>query len=82
MNQTKLGSFYEACLNILIGYTIASAANYFVLPYWFGKVTVTDSMTIGLVFTAISLARSYMIRRWFNARLHRLAMAIADQRND
>jgi len=68
MLQTKLGSFYEACLNILIGYTIASAANYLVLPFFLEGVTVGNSLLIGLIFTVISLIRTYVIRRWFNHR--------------
>jgi hypothetical protein len=32
---------------------------------------------IGAWFTAISIARGYVLRRWFNARLHRAAQRIA-----
>ncbi len=82
MLQSKLGSFYEALINILIGYSISTAANWLVLPYWFEGVTLGNSMVIGLVFTVISLARSYIIRRWFNARLHKLALKMADGREE
>ena len=66
MAQTRLASFIEACANIAVGFGINFMANLFVLP-WFGfNVTPTDAFGIGVVFTAISLARSYIIRRWFN----------------
>ena len=66
MAQTRLGSFVEAWANILVGFGVNFAANLIVLP-WFGfNVTAGDAFGIGLVFTAISLVRSYVIRRWFN----------------
>jgi len=66
MAQTKLGSFVEAWANILVGFGVNFTANLIVLP-WFGfDVTAGDAFGIGLVFTAISLVRSYVIRRWFN----------------
>ena len=66
MAQTKLGSLAEAWANIAVGFGINFAANLIVLP-WFGfDVTAADAFGIGVVFTAISLARSYILRRWFN----------------
>ena len=29
------------------------------------------------IFTVVSVARSYVVRRWFNARLHSAALKIA-----
>jgi hypothetical protein len=64
--QTRMGSFVEAWANILVGFGINYAANLLVLP-WFGfHVTAGQAFGIGLIFTAISLARSYVLRRWFN----------------
>jgi len=64
--QSRLASFAEAWANIAVGFGINFAANLIVLP-WFGfAVTAGDAFGIGLVFTAISLARSYVLRRWFN----------------
>lgn len=64
--QTKLGSFAEAWANIAVGFSINYCANLLVLP-WFGlNVTPSDAFGIGVIFTVISLARSYILRRWFN----------------
>lgn len=64
--QTRLGSFIEASANITVGFGINFAANLVVLP-WFGfPVSTGQALGIGVVFTAISLARSYVLRRWFN----------------
>lgn len=75
--QSRLESLVEAVVNILLGFGINFTANLIVLP-WFGfALTPTDAFGIGLVFTAISLARSYLIRRWFNARLVAFSARVA-----
>lgn len=56
----------EAATNIAIGYLVSVAANIIVLPAFGYDVTIADSFAIGLAFTAISLARSYILRRIFN----------------
>lgn len=66
MTQTRLGSFVESLANIAIGFGINFAANLLVLPMFGFAVTPTDAFGIGLAFTAISLARSYVVRRLFN----------------
>lgn len=66
MTQTRAGSFTEAWANIAVGFGINFIANMIVLP-WFGfHVTPSQAFGMGLIFTAISLARSYALRRWFN----------------
>lgn len=71
MKQTRLGSLVEALTNILIGYTVAVTANYFILPLYPPPITVETSMIIGLWFTLIALVRQYLVRRWYNWRLHK-----------
>ena len=39
-----------------------------VLPLYGFHVTGAQAFGMGLVFTVISVARSYAIRRWFNFR--------------
>lgn len=56
----------EAATNVAIGYLVSVAANIVVLPAFGYDVTIADSFAIGLAFTAISLARSYILRRVFN----------------
>lgn len=56
----------EAATNVAIGYLVSVAANIIVLPMFGYDVTIADSFAIGLAFTAISLARSYILRRIFN----------------
>jgi hypothetical protein len=67
MAQTKLGSFIEAWANIFVGFAINFFANMVILPLFGLHVTAGSAFKIGLIFTAISLVRSYVLRRWFNS---------------
>jgi hypothetical protein len=64
--QTRFGSFVESWANIAIGFAINFTANLLILPLFGLPVTPGDAFGIGLVFTGISLARSYLLRRCFN----------------
>lgn len=77
MTQTRLGSLIEACVNIFIGYWINFAANLAILPLFGFTPTIKQNLMIGLLFTVVSVARQYVIRRWFNARLHAAAQRLA-----
>lgn len=79
MRQTRWGSFVEVCINIAIGFGINWVANITVLPMYGFNVTGSQAFSIGLVFTVISVARSYVIRRWFEGRIHRAAMKLAGE---
>lgn len=68
--QTRLESFTEALINIAIGFFINFWGNWFILPLvGFTTLTVKDNFTIGLLFTIISVARQYAIRRWAQQHL-------------
>jgi hypothetical protein len=77
MQQTKIESLVEALINILIGFSINFTANMLLFPLFGWSISFGQNIQLGILYTAISLARSYSIRRWFNAGLHRVAMAIA-----
>ena len=77
MTQTKLGSFIESLFNIVIGYMVALASQLIIFPIVGIDIPFSTNLVIGAWFTAISLARSYIIRRWFNARLHAAALALS-----
>lgn len=67
MSQTKIGSFAEAWSNIAIGFSINFTANLLILPlFGFHTLTLEKNFAIGILYTAISLVRSYCLRRWFN----------------
>lgn len=66
MGQTRTGSLAEAFANIAVGFGINYVANLLVLPLFGLAVTPADAAGIGVIFTAISLVRSYVLRRYFN----------------
>lgn len=64
--QSRIMSAVEASANVAIGYLVSVAANLLVLPLFGYDVSIADSFMIGLAFTAVSLVRSYLLRRAFN----------------
>ena len=64
--QNRLNSFIESIANVIIGFLINFIANIYVLPLFGFNITINQSIHIGLIFTLISIIRSYLIRRWFN----------------
>jgi hypothetical protein len=82
MQQTKLESLLESIVNILIGYFVALASQLLVFPMFGINVPLSINLLIGAWFTVISLVRSYVIRRWFNAGLHKAVVATAKRLSD
>lgn len=66
ITQKKRHSLLEAFINTLVGYWIATVANYYVLPLFNLHPSFAESAHIGIIFTFISLIRSYILRRIFN----------------
>lgn len=77
MQQTKIESLIESLVNILIGYGVALVSQIVVFPLFGIFVPLTTNLLIGVWFTVISLVRSYIIRRWFNAGIHKTVISIA-----
>jgi hypothetical protein len=77
MNQSRVASLAESVMNVLIGYGVALASQLVIFPMFGIHLPLSDNLAIGAWFTLISLVRSYAIRRWFNARLHRAAQKLA-----
>lgn len=77
MNQTRLGSLIEALMNVVIGLLVSVVANAIVFPRFGFQPTAGENVAISLIYTAISIARQYVLRRWFNARLQRAAARVA-----
>lgn len=66
MSQTKLGSIAESAANIVVGFAINFTANLIVFPLFGYHITAGQAFWVGVIFTMISLMRSYVLRRWFN----------------
>lgn len=77
MSQTRRSSFIEACINTAIGFGINYTANLLIFPLFGMHISPGDNVLLGLIYTAISVARGYAVRRWFNGMIHRAAQAIS-----
>ena len=65
MRQSKRHSFAESLCNVAIGYLIALASQLVIFPLYGVHVPLSSNIYIGLWFTAVSIIRSYCIRRFF-----------------
>ena len=61
----------EAVANVVIGYWIAVGAQMAIFPLFGVHLPVSDNLMIAVLFTVVSLVRSYVLRRVFN-RLRKL----------
>lgn len=67
--QSRRMALVESIANVIIGYLIALSTQLIVFPLLNIPVSLSENFLIGAIFTAVSLARSYCVRRMFN-RLH------------
>lgn len=77
MNQSKLESFIESFINISIGFVISYLAWPLCASMFGVDYDHSQQLNIVMFFTVLSVARSYIVRRWFNARLHLVVVIIA-----
>lgn len=66
--QSRWLSLLEAVTNIVVGYGLAVLTQIIVFPLFGLHASLGENLLIGGLFTCISLARSYVLRRLFNAR--------------
>jgi hypothetical protein len=66
-------SLLESVANVVVGYGVAVIAQIVVFPLFGLEVTLSQNLQIGLVFTGVSLVRSYLLRRAFETLRSRIA---------
>lgn len=66
MGQTRRGSLLESLVNLLVGYSINFTANLLIFPLFGWNISTHENLTLGVIYTGISLVRSYGLRRLFN----------------
>ena len=74
--QSPRSAIAEAWLNIIAGFLVNYVANLLILPLVGFHISPGQNLLIGVIYTAVSIVRQYAIRRWFNARLHTLALRL------
>ena len=66
--QSKKNSLIESITNVVVGYCVALLSQIVIFPVFGIHATIKDNLMIGLFFTVVSIARSYVLRRIFNKK--------------
>lgn len=74
--QSRTHSFIESLVNVALGMIISMALQVVVFPAFGHAFTLAQNFGITIVFTVASIVRSYVVRRWFNALLHRAVLRV------
>ncbi len=65
MAQSRVMSLAESLANVAVGYGLAVITQILVFPYFGLHTTLAENLTIGAIFTVVSIGRSYCLRRLF-----------------
>jgi hypothetical protein len=65
--QSRSASMVESLTNVVVGFIFAVLTQAVLFPLLRLQVSVPDNLLIGAAFTAVSLVRSYTLRRLFEA---------------
>jgi len=80
MTQTRMQSLIEALMNVAIGFGINFAFNFVILPIvGLPMPSLQQNFVMGILFTIVSVARSYLIRRFFNSKLKAMAEMLSEK---
>ena len=66
MKQSRLMSLVESVANVIVGYGVAVVTQILIFPIFGLHTTLAQNLKMGAVFTMVSLARSFALRRLFN----------------
>ena len=67
MKQSRSMSLVEAVANVVVGYGVAVVTQILIFPVFGLHTTLAQNLKLGLVFTIVSIARSFALRRLFEA---------------
>ncbi len=67
MKQSRLMSLVEAVANVIFGYGVAVLTQILIFPVFGLHTTLAQNLKMGAIFTVVSIARSFALRRVFEA---------------
>ena len=67
MKQSRLMSLVEAITNVIVGYGVAVVTQILIFPIFGLHTTLAQNLQMGLLFTGVSVIRSFLLRRLFEA---------------
>jgi hypothetical protein len=79
--QPKHWSLIESLTNVGVGFGVSFGATFVVLPLFGFIVNWQQNLLISLIFTIISIVRSYFLRRYFNWVHHGIPTAGRNSRD-
>lgn len=65
-SQSRTHSLFESIVNMAVGFVINFTIQYFVFAYLNAHVSLTENFALSVLYTIISIVRSYGLRRLFN----------------
>ena len=78
MQQSKLDSLIEALLSTFIGFIVSFTANLILMPMLGIPVSLSQNFILTVAFTFVSVARSYLVRRFANKHLSQVRAKIVE----
>lgn len=67
MKQSRLMSLVESVANVIVGYGVAVVTQILIFPIFGLHTTLAQNLKMGAIFTIVSIARSFALRRVFEA---------------
>ena len=67
MKQSSLMSLVESVANVIVGYGVAVVTQILIFPIFGLHTTLAQNLKMGAIFTIVSIARSFALRRVFEA---------------
>ncbi|WP_418024630.1 hypothetical protein ACNKFW_01910 [Paracoccus sp. TD-10] len=67
MKQSRLMSLAESVANVIVGYGLAAITQILIFPIFGLHTTLAQNLKICAAFTVMSIARSFALRRVFEA---------------
>lgn len=67
MKQSLLMSLVESVANVIVGYGVAVMTQILIFPIFGLHTTLAQNLKMGAIFTIVSIARSFALRRVFEA---------------
>ncbi len=67
MKQSRLMSLVESVVNVIVGFGVAVVTQILIFPIFGLHTTLAQNLKMGAVFTIVSIARSFALRRVFEA---------------
>ena len=67
MKQSRTMSLVESIANVIVGYGVAVVTQILIFPIFGLHTTLAQNLKMGAIFTIVSIARSFALRRVFEA---------------